>query len=233
MQCPNCKSPMHMSESRCPQCGADRPPRRFFSGEDRPFELTPEDPEFAFEDTPEIKPPEFGMEPRDLLGNKFREASRPLWPGLLTTPRPEIRWGGFWRRVVAFVVDLLVLSILASIMYGLCLIAYKVGLANHGRSVTWDNAIPLISMMTWATFALMTVYFVIFHGMDGKTIGKRMLRLRVTAADQSTITYKRAFARWLALVGFAPFLIGFLWILFNREKRGWHDLIARTWVIRE
>ena len=223
---------MHMSEARCPHCGAERPSRRFLSGEERPFELTSDDPDYA-DEGPETKAPEFEIEARDLLGNRFRAEGQAIAPEPVSAPRPQIRWGGFWRRLLAFVLDAVVLSILASFMSALCLIGYKVGLANHGRTFGWETAIPLISMITWASFLLTTVYFVMFHGMDGKTIGKRMLGLRVVGQNETMITYKRAFARWLALVGFAPFLLGFIWILLNREKRGWHDLIARTWVIRE
>jgi uncharacterized RDD family membrane protein YckC len=35
------------------------------------------------------------------------------------------------------------------------------------------------------------------------------------------------------VVAIAPMGAGVLWILVNREKRGWHDLIARTWVVRD
>src|ERR1043166_1695713 len=145
MQCPNCKSPIHMSESRCPHCGADRPPRRFFSEEPHPFELTPEDPDFVFEETPEIQPREFDVERRDLLGNRFREKPEEIRNEPMADSRPETRWGGFWRRVIASIVDAVLLAVLLSIMFVLSLIGYKVGLASHNRSVTWETAIPLIS----------------------------------------------------------------------------------------
>ena len=45
--------------------------------------------------------------------------------------------------------------------------------------------------------------------------------------------YRQALLRWLAAVGFAPILLGFLWMIWSREKRAWHDIIAQTWVIRE
>jgi uncharacterized RDD family membrane protein YckC len=69
--------------------------------------------------------------------------------------------------------------------------------------------------------------------MSGKTIGKSLLSLRVVGAEQRPIAYRQAAIRWLATVGFAPIGIGLLWILWQREKRGWHDFVARTWVIRD
>jgi len=69
--------------------------------------------------------------------------------------------------------------------------------------------------------------------MEGKTVGKWMFGLRVVGPNQEPITYSRALLRWIATWVSALFGLGFLWVLFSREKRGWHDLLAGTWVIRE
>jgi len=45
--------------------------------------------------------------------------------------------------------------------------------------------------------------------------------------------FRQAAIRWFAAVGFAPIGLGFLWVLWQAEKRGWHDFAARTWVIHE
>jgi len=62
-----------------------------------------------------------------------------------------------------------------------------------------------------------------------------VLRLRVIGSEQQRITYGRALLRWIATIGFGllSFGVSFLWIIWSREKRGWHDFLARTWVIRE
>ena len=45
--------------------------------------------------------------------------------------------------------------------------------------------------------ALATIYFVVFHGMEGKTVGKWLLGLRVVGVNQRPITYRRALLRWI------------------------------------
>ena len=52
-------------------------------------------------------------------------------------------------------------------------------------------------------------------------------------ANQAPVSYRQAMVRWFGYVAFAFFGIGFLWILLSREKRAWHDLLARTWVVRD
>jgi uncharacterized RDD family membrane protein YckC len=58
--------------------------------------------------------------------------------------------------------------------------------------------------------------------------------LRVVGLAQQPISYRRALLRWVGMVGLGCASIGlsFLWIIWSGEKRAWHDLIARTWVIR-
>ena len=70
------------------------------------------------------------------------------------------------------------------------------------------------------------------RSIDRYTILER-LGYRVALAENGDVTSSQAFLRWLASVGFAPILLGFLWVIWSREKRAWHDIIAQTWVIRQ
>jgi uncharacterized RDD family membrane protein YckC len=142
-------------------------------------------------------------------------------------------WGGFIRRGCAFVVDWAMILLLGSVMFLMSHIGYKVGLSAHGRFVTMENSSGLYFILTWASIVLSAAYFVIFHSSDGRTIGKWIFGLRLTGAENGDVTASQALLRWLAAVGFAPILLGFLWVIWSREKRAWHDIIAHTWVIRE
>ena len=142
-------------------------------------------------------------------------------------------WGGFIRRSCAFVVDWAMILLLGLVMFLMSHIGYQVGLSAHGRSVTMENSSGLYFILTWASVALSAAYFVMFHSLDGRTIGKWIFGLRVIGAENGDVTASQALLRWLAAVGFAPILLGFLWVIWSREKRAWHDIIAQTWVIRE
>jgi uncharacterized RDD family membrane protein YckC len=92
---------------------------------------------------------------------------------------------------------------------------------------------PLVALLAMAAAILATAYFVLFHGMDGRTVGKWLLHLRVVGSANEPIGYARAALRWIATLVLAPLLLGFLWVFLNREKRAWHDYLAGTWVVRE
>jgi uncharacterized RDD family membrane protein YckC len=76
------------------------------------------------------------------------------------------------------------------------------------------------------------LYFFIFHAVRGQTPGKRLMHARVVDGFGERPSLGRAFLRTL---GYLPsallLLLGFLWIGFDREKRGLHDRLADTYVI--
>jgi uncharacterized RDD family membrane protein YckC len=226
MNCQNCEYPILPSDEKCPHCGAVPLRQRVTFGVRREeFALTREEEPFELGDVARAEDWQSSVEQKSEPERPVTEPARP--------PIPEIHWGGFLRRGCAFVLDVVVILALSTIMFFMCYVGYKVGLSAHGRALTWEHSTPFFVLFTWGWIGLATAYFVIFHGIEGKTIGKWLLGLRVVGAERSAVTYRRAFLRWLGMVGFAPVLLGFLWILWSREKRAWHDLLARTWVIRD
>ena len=249
MQCQNCEQPIEPTDEQCPHCGAKPLHRRVYLGRQRE--------EFAL--TAEEEPYELGesLETGDLpIASEVSATRYPQIEEQSHAQSPEVRWGGFFRRACAFIVDLIIVLALALIMELLIYIGYKVGLSAHGRAVTWETVSRLFPLVVFGVIGLTTIYFVLFHGMEGKTIGKWLLGLKVVGKEQGTITFRRAFLRWVATVGFAllalasarslaagdglgvatfgfaPLALGFLWVLWSREKRAWHDYLAGTWVIR-
>jgi len=144
----------------------------------------------------------------------------------------EIRWGGFFRRCCAFSIDLTIVFLLCLFLFYLSYVGYQVGLAAHDRTVS-DDPFSFVQLAFFGYVLLVAAYFVLFHGMDGRTIGKWLLGLRVVGRDHRPITYGQAVIRCFGYLLSAFFGIGFIWILLNRRKRSWHDLLARTWVVRE
>jgi len=225
MLCQNCERPIEPADEQCPHCGAKPLHRRVYLGSRREeFALTADEEPFEIGENPETRDWPIATEESATRDPQIEEKSHDR--------DHEVRRGGFMRRACALVIDLIAIVALALVMFLLTYIGYKVGLSAHGRSVTGENLRPLFIFLSWGGIGLATVYFVLFHGMEGKTIGKWLLGLKVVGAEQGAISYRRALLRWLGAVGFAPLALGFLWVLWSREKRAWHDYLARTWVIR-
>ena len=148
------------------------------------------------------------------------------------------RYGGFWRRLFAFLIDEVILYFVSLILFLICLIALglKDDMMGHALSTLGDPAhgIGLFALLYIAVslFAGM-IYFTGFHGIAGRTPGKMLFGLRVIQASGDPVTPGIAFLRWVGYLISGPlFCLGFLWVAFDGRKQGWHDKIAATIVIR-
>jgi uncharacterized RDD family membrane protein YckC len=77
------------------------------------------------------------------------------------------------------------------------------------------------------------LYFIYFFGTTGKTPGKQVLKIKVVTVDGSPLTYGVGFMRWIGYLAAGLTLgIGFLWILIDKNKQGFEDKIAKTYVVK-
>jgi uncharacterized RDD family membrane protein YckC len=114
-------------------------------------------------------------------------------------------------RLVALFVDGLLLGILTGIIFG-----------------TTDDVAWLI------TFVMTLAYNWFFWTQwQGQTPGKRMVGIRIIKTDGSRITSTDALIRATGYFLNTMILsIGWLWALFDEQKRGWHDMLAGTVVVK-
>ena len=81
-------------------------------------------------------------------------------------------------------------------------------------------------------FLAAAAYFTIAWAVFGQTLGKAFMGLRVTAASGRRLGWSRSVLRFLGyLLSALPLYLGFIWILFDDRRLGWHDHIARTRVV--
>ena len=137
-----------------------------------------------------------------------------------------VRYAGFWSRLVAFVIDGIVLNI-AYIVLGF-IVGFTYGLlfeTEEGAEVLgW-----IISILTsWLYYALME------SSSAQATLGKMALGVRVTNLDGKRISFGKATVRYLGRFLSAITLgIGYLMIVFTEKKQGLHDMIAGTLVLKK
>jgi uncharacterized RDD family membrane protein YckC len=65
------------------------------------------------------------------------------------------------------------------------------------------------------------------------TIGKRVLKISVVDKNGDRISFNRSIGRNTSkILSIIPFFLGLLWVAFTKEKKGWHDMIAKTYVVK-
>jgi uncharacterized RDD family membrane protein YckC len=118
---------------------------------------------------------------------------------------------GFWRRFGGALIDGIILGIIGVIL----------GVALKGAGSALSVLVGL-------------AYFTLFVGAKrGQTPGMSAVGIRVISFDGSgSIGYGRAFIRWIGgYISAIVIFIGFLWMLWDREKQCWHDKLASDVVV--
>lgn len=153
-------------------------------------------------------------------------------PRLFTPPLPRrgkiadaiqaVAFAGFWRRAVALVIDLIVITIVSSIWFAAC----------HSTAKTPEGKEVLASVL-----AFMVSFFYYVRCESGEhqaTWGKRALGLAVTDLRGKPISGWRATLRYLARIFSGLTLgIGYLMAGFTAKKQALHDIVAGCLVIRK
>jgi uncharacterized RDD family membrane protein YckC len=131
---------------------------------------------------------------------------------------------GFVTRLAAMVVDALILSV------G---IRGTIWLLDVNARVLRRFAPPVAlgTIVLLASPLVVALYLMVFWRLRGQTPGKWLLGVRVVTLGGGKIGAGGVLARLGGyLLSALPFYLGFLWIL-GPERRGFHDLLARTEVI--
>lgn len=78
------------------------------------------------------------------------------------------------------------------------------------------------------------VYSSLATGMYGMTLGKRFFHLKVIREDSSKLSIGGAFLREFLgkILSSVVFSLGFFWVIWDKNKQGWHDKIAKTFVVQ-
>lgn len=140
-----------------------------------------------------------------------------------------VGYGGFWIRVVAKIVDGVLLMVVNTLV-GLALFAV---FRLAGAAGTPGTMLAGAGVRMLAQIAVGAAYTTWFLGRFGATPGKMVCSLKVVRPDGAPISYWRAFGRhfaeWLSGI---LFLIGYLMVAFDSQKRALHDHICDTRVVR-
>jgi len=125
---------------------------------------------------------------------------------------------GFWIRLGAYLLDGLIYGIPAAIITVVAfMISSTVGVLAYVLVIVGSIA-----------------YFIYFEGgPKGATPGKQVCGIKIIDFNGGgSIGYGRAATRWIMrIVSAAVFYLGYLWMLWDKEKQCWHDKVANDVVV--
>ncbi|MGH7392729.1 MAG: RDD family protein [Candidatus Rokuibacteriota bacterium] len=134
------------------------------------------------------------------------------------------RPAGFWIRLVAVLVDGVVVSFA---QWSMTFVAARVWGREIGALSGVQGLVAAFTLLFWC------VYSTAAHAATGQTIGKALVGARVVAVDGAPLAAGAALLRWFALALSAlPLGLGFIMAGLRTDKRALHDLIAGSRVER-
>lgn len=133
-------------------------------------------------------------------------------------------YSGFWVRFIAYIIDLIVVAALTGLLN-----TYSFGLLNRELyfPILGEEGLSYVVVM-FSYFILMTYYF-------SQTLGKMIMKIKVetnkgTKLKISDVLYREVIGRLLTT---ALFNIPYIVVAFTDKKKGLHDYIADTVVVKE
>ena len=146
---------------------------------------------------------------------------------------PAVRYGGFWIRFVAVLIDGFIVGIVVWPISGM--MALAIGMAGGAVSMP-TIGVHLVRGIVGLTFSF-CANWLYEAGMESSskqaTLGKMALALKVTDLQGRRISFARATGRHFAkIISGMILLIGYIMAGFTERKQALHDMIAGTLVIR-
>ncbi|ASR46414.1 transmembrane rdd family protein [Paenibacillus kribbensis] len=149
-------------------------------------------------------------------------------------------YAGFWKRVLAHIIDSLILGFVFMIMgliWGVIQLFGNWMPSPAETSILTDGPSAIFTMrllgQTLLNLGASWLYYAIMESSKCRaTVGKLALGIIVVDEFNQKLSFGRASARyWSKLISSIILMIGFIMTAFTAKKQALHDLIAHTYVV--
>jgi uncharacterized RDD family membrane protein YckC len=161
-------------------------------------------------------------------------------PAVAYAAVPTSRYGGFWLRLLAHLIDHIVLGVVAAPLFFILVLPAMLRVIHEAEQNQEPSPELIVAIMSSIfiyvvlAFAGQWLYEALLTSSSWQgTVGKRVLQLKVTDEIGNRIGFGRATGRFFAkILSSMFFCIGFIMVGLTDRKRGLHDMLAGTLVMR-
>lgn len=138
--------------------------------------------------------------------------------------KPSVAYVGFALRFLAFLVDSVVVT----------LVVLPILFAVYGPQVLLDSDLMHDELSLIIQWGLPALVVLIFWKFKSATPGKIWLDMTIVRdSDGGKPNGRQCVVRYFGYyLNLFALGLGFLWILVDKKKRGWHDLLSGTVVVK-
>jgi uncharacterized RDD family membrane protein YckC len=161
-------------------------------------------------------------------------------PAVAYAAVPTSRYGGFWIRLLAHLIDHVILGAIAAPLFFILVLPAMLRVINEAER-NREPSPELIVAIVSSVFIYIVLAFVgqwLYEALLTSsswqgTLGKRVLQLKVTDEMGNRIGFGRATGRFFAkILSSMFFCVGFIMVGLTDRKRGLHDMLAATLVMK-
>lgn len=140
------------------------------------------------------------------------------------------------KRFLAYLIDVLPITLLVFGVFYLFL-GFDETLDKYlNRGTDIEPRIKFMEQRNWIrdiSLLIWIIYCIIFEASPKQgTIGKSLMEIKVVDNAGNRLTLYKSFARNLSkILSYSIIALGFIWILFDKKRQGWHDKLNNTYVV--
>lgn len=167
--------------------------------------------------------------PADADANPYRAPESTQSEAINST---DIAYAGFVRRFAAYVIDGIIVSVLAAAVT-LPMASLQSFSPNADPADIFRTVLAVQGPRSLLQLAIMMLYFTLQESSSAQaTLGKRALGIKVTDLQGRRLSFAHALGRWVAAtLSYLTLYIGFFMAGFTQRKQALHDLVAGTLVV--
>jgi uncharacterized RDD family membrane protein YckC len=140
------------------------------------------------------------------------------------------------KRFLAYLIDVLPITLLVFGVFYLFL-GFDETLDKYlNRGTEIEPRIKFMEQRNWIrdiSLLIWIIYCIIFEASPKQgTIGKSLMEIKVVDNSGNRLTLYKSLARNLSkILSYSIIALGFIWILFDKKRQGWHDKLNNTYVV--
>jgi len=141
-----------------------------------------------------------------------------------------MKYAGFWQRLGAYAIDNLVIFI-GLVVAGMFMISEMAITNAEGKTELppeFKDRLRILSLIVYAAYEVLMT-----SSSKQGTLGKMLFKLKVVDANGNQLNLTDAIFRYFGkLLSTALFFVGFIMVAFHAKKQGLHDILAKTYVVK-
>lgn len=140
------------------------------------------------------------------------------------------------KRLAAYLIDMIPIILIVFGFFYLFL-GFDATLNEYfNRGTELEPRVKFLKERNWIreiSFIVWVIYCIVMESSERQgTFGKSAMGIKVVDEHGNRMTLSKSFGRNTSkILSYLVVFLGFLWILFDKEKQGWHDKINKTFVV--